>query len=118
MHGFRTLICPADGALINDERAATDILGDAFGHDAEVVVIPVSRLSADFFRLSTRIAGEIMQKFVTYRRLLVVVGDIAEHVEASKALRDLVFESNRGEHVWFLPDLAALEERLSRRQPV
>jgi hypothetical protein len=42
-----------------------------------------------------------------------VVGDISVHVEVSTALRDLVRESNRGRSAWFLPDLAAVTDRLS-----
>jgi hypothetical protein len=43
---------------------------------------------------------------------VAIVGDISTHLEASSALRDFVFESNRGEHVWFVTDLAELEKRL------
>ena len=115
MHGFRTLICRPDGGIIKSERDAVDLIGDAMGEQAEVVVIPVERLDDAFFRLQTRIAGEIMQKFVTYRLLLVIVGDVSRHVAASSALRDFVEETNRGDHVWFLPGLAELDERLSLR---
>ena len=68
-----------------------------------------------FFRLATRIAGDIVQKFVTYRLLLVIVGDISRHTESSSALRDFVRETNQGDHVWFLSGLEELDERLARR---
>jgi hypothetical protein len=35
-------------------------------HVVCLIVPPVDRLGDDFFRLKTRIAGEIIQKFVTY----------------------------------------------------
>ena len=41
-----------------------------------------------------------------------LVGDIAEHVEASRSLRDFVWESNRGTQVWFVPDEASLAAKL------
>jgi hypothetical protein len=53
---------------------------------------------------------------VTYRLLLVIVGDISQHVEASSALRDFVGETNRGDHVWFLSTLEELDERLAQRR--
>ncbi len=37
---------------------------------ADWVLIPVECFDDDFFRLKTRIAGEIIQKFVNYRRKL------------------------------------------------
>jgi len=97
--------------------AATDdparLIGDAFGAGADTVVVPLARLHPDFLRLRTRIAGEFAQKFVNYRLRLVVLGDLGPHLEGSEALRDYVGESNRGDSVWFLADLPALERRLS-----
>ena len=57
--------------------------------------------------------GEVIQKFVNYRLRLAFVGDIGVAVAASDALRDFVRESNRGRHVWFVADMAALEAKLS-----
>ncbi|MGJ6963462.1 DUF4180 domain-containing protein [Streptosporangium sp. G11] len=118
MPGFRVLVFPAEWETIQNESAALDLIGEALGRDAEAVVIPAERLGDDFFRLRTRVAGEIVQKFVTYRLLLVIVGDISRHVAASSALRDFVHETNQGDHVWFLPGLGELEARLGRRAGV
>ncbi|MQS15476.1 DUF4180 domain-containing protein [Streptomyces kaniharaensis] len=104
---------PAEGAPIRTERDATDVIGDAFGHGAPWVVVPAARLHPDFFVLSTRVAGGIVQKFVNYRVGLVVLGDIADHVAASNALRDFVRESNRGNQLWFLADEAELDARFA-----
>ena len=115
IHGFRVLSSSPDGELIRDERGAVDLVGEALGQRAQVVVIPTERLDDAFFRLRTRLAGDIMQKFTTYRLLLVILGDITRHVTASSALRDLVHESNQGDHVWFLSSLEELDERLAQR---
>ncbi|WP_395293115.1 DUF4180 domain-containing protein [Kitasatospora hibisci] len=104
---------PAEGVPIREERDATDLIGEALGHGATWVVLPVARLHGDFFRLGTRVAGGIVQKFVNYRIGLVVLGDIAHHVAASDALRDFVRESNRGRQLWFLADEAELADRLA-----
>lgn len=82
---------------------------------AELVVVPTARLSADFLRLSTGLAGEVLQKFVNYRLTPVILGDISVAVAASDPLRDFVRESNRGRSVLFVPDRDALEERLAAR---
>ena len=106
------LTVPVDGPPVAGEQDALDLLGDAFGAGAEVLVVPVERLAADFFRLRTGVAGAVVQKFVNYRLRLVVVGDITEHVAASTALRDFVREANRGGQTWFVADEAELEARL------
>ena len=67
----------------------------------------------DFFQPRTSIAGEIIQKFVTYRRRLAILGEISRHVAESSAFRDFVYEANRGDHVWFVADLEELDQRLA-----
>lgn len=112
LHGWPILECAAEGAELGSERSAVDILGDALGYGAELVVIPVSRLGAAFFDLETRIAGEFLGKFANYQVRVAIVGDIAAHVGASHALRDFVYESNRGTGVWFLAEREELDRRL------
>ncbi|MGA8113328.1 MAG: DUF4180 domain-containing protein [Actinocatenispora sp.] len=109
--GVQVLVCDPDGPPVATEQDALDLIGAAF-LGAEVVAVPASRLGEQFFSLGTRFAGEVMQKFVNYRLRLAVVGDISRHLATSDALRALVHESNRAGHVWFLPDLDALDARL------
>jgi hypothetical protein len=100
------------GEPIANERDASDVMGEIFSSQARFVAIPASRLAPDFFVLRTRLAGEVIQKFVTYGIGVAILGDIAAQVARSDALRDFVRESNRGNHVWFLADDAALEAKL------
>ncbi|QUH00708.1 DUF4180 domain-containing protein [Saccharopolyspora erythraea] len=109
--GVPVLVCAPDGPPVATEQDVLDLIGATY-FGAEVVAVPVSRLDERFFTLSTRFAGEVMQKFGNYRLRLAVVGDISRHLAASSALRALVHESNRGEQVWFVPDLDALDARL------
>ncbi|MFD0276434.1 DUF4180 domain-containing protein [Kitasatospora sp. NPDC127111] len=114
-HEVTVLRLPAEGAPILGEREATDVIGDAFGHGATWVVVPAARFEDDFFRLSTRVAGGIVQKFVNYRVGLAVVGDISRHTAVSTALRDFVRECNRGGELWFLADEAEFDAKLAAR---
>jgi hypothetical protein len=91
------------------------LIGRAFEQRARCVVIPVGRLGEDFFRLRTGIAGEFIQKFVTYRMRLAIVGDVSEQVAKSGALRDLVREANRGDQIWFLSTVEDLGQMLGRQ---
>ena len=104
-NGVPVLVCAADG------QGALDVIGATYSR-ADVVAIPVTRLDDRFFDLSSGLAGEIMQKFVNYQVRLAIVGDISAHLAASSALRALVLESNRGRHIWFVPDLEALGTHL------
>ncbi|MFH0518355.1 DUF4180 domain-containing protein [Streptomyces sp. M41] len=112
LHDVRVLRCAPDGPALDGESAALDLIGDAFGQEAELVVVPVERVGDDFFRLRSGVAGAVMQKFVTYRLRLAVVGDISRHIAESSSLRDFVHETNQGGHIWFLPTYDALDTRL------
>jgi ABC-type amino acid transport substrate-binding protein len=110
-NGVPVLVVDGAGAPIGGDDDVLDLIGSAFGR-ADTVAIPAERLDQRFFALRTGVAGEIMQKFVNYRLRLAIIGDISAHIEGSTALRDLVRESNRGNHVWFLDDLDGLDAKL------
>jgi len=113
LNGVPVLVCSPDGETIT-ERDATQLIADAsYPELARWVAVPVERLDEAFFQLRTRVAGEIVQKFVTYHMGLAIVGDISRHTEDSRALRDFVRECNRGTQTWFVPDLDALGARLA-----
>ncbi|MFF8606239.1 DUF4180 domain-containing protein [Streptomyces sp. NPDC015346] len=114
IHDIPVLMYPADGEIIGGERDALDLVGNAMYQGAAWVVIPADRLDESFFQLRTRVAGDIVQKFVNYRVGLAVVGDISHHIEGSPALRDFVRECDRGTQTWFPADLEELRERLRR----
>jgi hypothetical protein len=109
------LFVAGEGERLRTDRDAVEVIGQAFEARAEVVAIPIERLDADFFRLRSGVAGAFAQKFVQYRRRLVLVGDIARYEAESAAFAAWVTECNRGEEIWFVRDRAELEERLAER---
>ncbi len=111
LHSVRVLECAPENTRLRSDRDAVDLIGAAIEHRAALIVLPVECLDDDFFKLRTRIAGEIIQKFVNYRIRLAIVGDISRHLDDSSALRAFVNESNRGKDVWFLPSLEQLDRR-------
>jgi hypothetical protein len=113
VNGTTVFVCEPVGKTLGSERDAVDLIGEARAHGAGLVAVPVARLDDDFFRLGTRVLGEFIQKFVTYQVRLAIVGDIGRHVEASTALRDFVYETNRGTQIWFVAGLDDLREKLS-----
>ena len=111
--GVRVLVLDRDGPAIATERDGTDLIGEAMGVGADWLSIPIARLSDDFLKLSTGLAGAILQKAVNYRINVAVVGDISAKMAASKPLNEFVGESNRGRHIWFVVSLDALRVRLA-----
>lgn len=102
----------AEGSRLGADLHVNDVLGEAFGVEATVIVVPVSRIDPAFFELRSGIAGEIFQKMQNYGRRFAVMGDIAALLAESKSLRDFVGETNRiGNHL-FVADREALLARL------
>lgn len=106
------LLVDDDGPLLRAERDALDLIGATSGTAIAWVALPAARLDASFFQLNTGLAGAMLQKFVQYGLAVAIMGDLSAHVAASEALAAFVRESNRGRHVWFVADEAALRARL------
>src|SRR5689334_24834047 len=103
-----TYTLPAAGPLVASEADALDIIGETYGTGADLIVIPVARLSPDFFKLSTGLAGAILQKLMNYQFRVALVGDISAYTDKSAPLRDFVYESNKHGTVRFLASEADL----------
>jgi hypothetical protein len=99
---------------LGSEQDVLDVLGRAYGEFPDLIAIPAAALGPRFFDLSTRIAGDLLQKFAQYRMRVAILGDLSAYVAASSALRDFVYESNRGGQIWFLADFDALDARLAQ----
>ena len=77
------------------------------------IIINKEAIVEDFFILSTKVAGEILQKFITYQYKLAIVGDFSGYT--SKPFKDYVYESNHGRDIFFVPSNEAAAEKLSKR---
>lgn len=95
----------ADGPLLGSGRDASDIIGDALGADAELVVIPVERLEPAFFQLRSGLLGEFVQKFTNFGLRLAFVGDLGDQIAQSKSLHDFVFECGKNDRIQFVADI-------------
>lgn len=113
--GLNLHFAAGEGPTLASEQDALDLLGETYGMDADMIVVPVNRFSPEFFDLSSRQAGHFFQKMQNYRVRLVILGDVAAPLARSKALRDFVAETNRAGHHLFVPDRAALEARLAQK---
>ena len=102
----------SDQQIINDVQDSLDLMADAGEYDSDKIIIYERNLSPDFFRLSTGIASEILQKFSTYTKQLAIIGDYAKF--SSKSLKDFIYESNKTGRILFITSLEEALEKLSR----
>lgn len=98
--------------LISTPQDAVELIAAArYETGCQALILPKETLSEDFFRLSTGLAGEVLQKFVNYGMRVALVGDFSQYT--SKPLRDFIRESNRGNAVLFVRTEEEARERLS-----
>lgn len=86
--------------ILNTLQDALDLMADIDSQSMTKIILYEKNIHPDFFNLKTRLAGDILQKFVTYAKQLAIVGDFEKYT--SKALRNFIYESNRGRHVYFV----------------
>ncbi|MFC3688413.1 DUF4180 domain-containing protein [Aquipuribacter hungaricus] len=113
-HGLRLLRLDGRTTVVATSDDVSDLVGGAWAAGADVVVVPVEGVAPAFFDLRSGLAGDVLQKVTNYHVVLAVLGDVSALTAASTSLRDLVRETDRGVHAWFVPDDAALDERLQR----
>jgi hypothetical protein len=111
-NGRRIAVVTAEGKLLESVRDALDLMATVrYETGCERVVLYQEAVAEAFFILSTRLAGEILQKFVNYHMKLAVIGDYCGYT--SKPLKDFIRESNAGNDVFFVATLEEALEKLS-----
>jgi len=94
----------SDEIVIKDTQSALDLIATVqYETDCDKLIVYKSCVADDFFILSTGIAGEILQKFINYRKKVAIVGDYSKYT--SKPLKDFIYESNNGNSIYFVPSL-------------
>lgn len=97
--------------VIQSVSDALDLLANANAHESNKIIVHKSNITTDFFDLKTRLAGDILQKFVNYDFHLAIVGDFIQ--SSSRSLRDFIYESNRTGRIIFVPTLEEAITKLS-----
>ena len=109
----RTAIVREPGVLITGGSSAMDLLAAVrYETGRSALVLFKEQLDESFFRLSTGLAGEVLQKFVNYQMKLAIVGDFSRYT--SKPLQDFIRESNEGRQICFQPSEEAALAWLER----
>ncbi|CRK84881.1 DUF4180 domain-containing protein [Neobacillus massiliamazoniensis] len=98
--------------LIKDVQSALDFMATVqYETGCDRIILNKSAICEDFFHLSTKLAGEILQKFINYHVKIAIVGDFS--VYSSKSLKDFIYESNKGKDIFFFSDEKQAIEKLS-----
>ena len=110
-NGRTIVIVHEDAVVIKDVNSALDfMMSIRYDTDCDGIVLNKAAITEEFFDLSSRLAGDILQKFVTYQVQLAIVGDFCAYT--SKALQDFIYESNQGRHIFFMPSVEDAMEKL------
>jgi hypothetical protein len=108
-NGIQIAELTANEIIIHCTQDALDIMGNCTFNGIHKIIIHQHQLVAEFFDLKTGIAGDILQKFSTYRVQLAIVGDFSKYT--SKSLRDFIMESNK--HGW-INFVVSVEEAMNK----
>lgn len=90
-----------EGPLITDTESALNLIATVrYETGCDRLIIEKSAIVEDFFRLSSGLAGAVLQKFVNYRMKMAIVGDFSGYT--SKPLKDFIYENNKGRDFFFI----------------
>ncbi len=109
-NGVMVAVVDSDQLVITDVQSALDLIATVwYETECHRMVVSQEAINEDFFRLSSGLAGEVLQKCINYHMKLAIVGDFTHY--HSKPLKDFIYESNQGSDVFFV---ATLEEAIER----
>jgi hypothetical protein len=111
-NGIKIAIATSSEKVITDTQSALDLLATvSYETGANRIILNKENIVDSFFVLSTGLAGEILQKFVNYHTKVAIYGDYTKYT--SKPLKDFIYESNRGNSIFFLQTKEEAIERLA-----
>ena len=88
--------CAASESKLVTEQNILDVIAVCMENDTGLLMLDSGVLSEDFFKLSTGIAGAILQKLVNYQIKTAAVID--NGLANSGRFREFALESNKGSH--------------------
>jgi hypothetical protein len=108
--GYKIAELIAESAVIQNTQEAVELVVNSQYLEAEGLIVQENQLHPDFFDLKTKMAGDILQKFSTYRAKLAIVGDFTKY--QSQALQDFIRESNQVGRINFVNSVEEAKNRL------
>lgn len=113
--GADIAVVSSDEAIVVDTQSALDLaMTVKYETGSTCLAIDKNAITEDFFKLSTGVAGEILQKFVNYHVRAAIYGDYSHYT--SKPLRDFIYESNKGTNFFFVATREEAIQKLKEAQ--
>jgi hypothetical protein len=103
----------SDETIINNAEEGFDLVGNLYFQGFDSIIINEKNVTPEFFDLRNGLAGEVLQKFSTYRISLAIVGDFSNIT--SKSLKGFMLESNKNRHINFVATTADAIKVLSAK---
>jgi hypothetical protein len=101
MNGHIIIIAHADSIILSDEQSALDFIMTLRSETgSNRIALNKDGISEEFFNLSTKLAGGILQKFINYNIKFAIFGDFSSYT--SKPLKDFIYECNKGNNIFFV----------------
>lgn len=101
---------PSDGWQLTD-RNITDLIAVCMENQVSQLLIHGEVLTEDFFKLSTGVAGEIIQKLVNYHIKTAAI--IPYELKNKGRFREMALEANKSSHFRFFNNRKAAEAWLT-----
>ncbi len=99
--------------IIVDVQSALDfIMSINYEVQSNRIALNKEAISDEFFILSTRLAGDVLQKMMTYKIKFAIYGDFSQYT--SKPLKDFMYECNNGKDIFFVDTKKTAQERLAK----
>ncbi len=109
-NGIHLAVVSSDEKVVTSTESALD-MAMTVRHETGASRIALSKtlFAEEFFILSSGMAGEILQKFITYQIKAAIWGDYSRYT--SVPLKSFIYESNQGNDFFFV---STREEAVAR----
>ncbi len=104
----------SDEIVLNNVQDSLDLMANADYQGARKIILHEKNINPEFFKLSTGLAGEILQKYVNYKMKLAIVGDFSKY--QSKSFNAFLIECNRGNQFFFVDSVDKATELLIEKK--
>jgi hypothetical protein len=102
----------SEDILIFDAQSALDFMMTVnYEKGCSRIALDKNSITEEFFKLSSGIAGDVLQKFINYHTKLAIIGDFSKYT--SKPLHDFIYECNKGKDIFFVDSLDKAVEKLT-----
>lgn len=104
------VIAGGEKAILGAQSALDLIMTAKYEAGTNLLAVDKEAVLEDFFILSSGIAGEVLQKFINYHAKIAIYGDFSRYT--SKPLKDFIYESNKGNDIFFVSTQDEAVDRL------